>query len=398
MSKKILTLTAALAALALVASGCGGGDSGSGGASGAAKPIVVGSVNTRSGGATFPEASQAAQAVFEAQNAAGGINGHQIQYKSLDDKGDPATATASAREIVGSNEAVAMVGGASLIECQINAKYYEQQKILSIPGIGVDTGCFDSPNISPANVGPFNDMGLTLYWGSEIAKLDKICVLLEIAGSTRPAYQGGIDAWTAATGQKPIYVDDTVPYGASDYTPYIVKAKAAGCEAVAINGVEPDAIGQIKAANAQGWKDVKWLFLTSVYSENFAKAVSDASGGVYVPAEFYPFTDASSDINKEWRDLMTKNNIPLTSFSQGGFLAAKYFIQVAGGIQGDITRESVTAALQGMQPIENKMVGTPYVFGKEPKHDQNKAGWPVKLESGTKKWETNADDWIKIPS
>ncbi|WP_449261402.1 hypothetical protein, partial [Escherichia coli] len=85
--------------------------------------------------------------------------------------------------------AVAMVGSASLIECEINAKYYEQQKILSIPGVGVDTGCFDSPNISPANVGPFNDMTLTLYWGSEVAKLDNICVLLEIAGSTRPAYQ-----------------------------------------------------------------------------------------------------------------------------------------------------------------------------------------------------------------
>ncbi|WP_025159142.1 ABC transporter substrate-binding protein [Leifsonia aquatica] len=393
MKKNVLYAAAAVAAsAALVLSGCSGGSGGNG-----SSPIVVGSVNTKSGAATFPEASQAAAAVFAEQNAKGGINGHTIDYKSLDDKGDPATASANAREIVGSDEAVAMVGSASLIECEINAKYYAQQKILSIPGIGVDTGCFDSPNISPANVGPFNDLTLTLYYGSEVAKLDNICVLLEIAGSTRPAYQKAIDKWTAITGKKPLYIDDTVPYGASDYTPYIVKAKDAGCKALAINPVEPDAIAQVKAANAQGWNDVKWLYLTSVYSDNFAKAVSDAGGGIYVPAEFYPFTDASSDINKDWRALMEKNKIPLTSFSQGGYLAAKYFIQVAESIKGDITRESVTAALHDMKPIDNPMVGTPYVFGTAKVHDQNTAGWPIKLVSGTNAWELNGDDWITIP-
>lgn len=393
MRKHLIYAAAALAAsAALVLSGCSGGGSGDG-----KSPIVVGSVNTKSGAATFPEASLAAAAVFKDQNAKGGINGHPIDYKALDDKGDPATASANAREIVGSDEAVAMVGSASLIECEINAKYYEQQKILSIPGVGVDTGCFDSPNISPANVGPFNDMTLTLYWGSEVAKLDNICVLLEIAGSTRPAYQKAIDKWTEITGKKPLYVDDTVPYGASDYTPYIVKAKDAGCKALAINPVEPDAIAQVKAANAQGWKDVNWLYLTSVYSDNFAKAVSDAGAGIYVPAEFYPFTDASSDINKDWRDLMTKNNIPLTSFSQGGYLAAKYFIEVAKGIKGDVTRDAVTKALHDMKPIENPMVGTPYTFGTAKVHDGNTAGWPIKLVTGKNAWELNGDDWITIP-
>src|SRR5206468_1640176 len=112
-----------------------------------------------------------------------------------------------------------------------------------------------------------------------------------------------------------------------------------------------DSIGQLKAAQAQGWKDVTWLLLTSVYSEQYAKSVSEAGAGVYVPAEFYPFTDPSSPRTKEWRDLMTRNNIPLTSFSQGGYLAAKYFLQVLNGMQGDITRESVTKALREMKPI-----------------------------------------------
>lgn len=389
MKRKSLTAAALAVAAALTLAGCAGsGDEGGSGGG----DIVVGSVNTISGAATFPEASQAAAAVFDAFNAAGGLDGRKISYKALDDKADPATATAAARELVGSDGAVAMVGSASLVECELNAKYYEQEGIVSMPGIGVDTGCFDSDSISPVNVGPFNDMTLTLLYGSEVLKLDKICVLLEIAGSTRPTYQAGIDKWTEITGKKPVYIDDTVPYGASDYTPYIVKAREQGCTAIASNPVEPDAIAQVKAANAQGWNDVTWLYLTSVYSENFAKAVSDTGNGIYVPAEFYPFTE-ENEINQEWRDLMTKNDIALTSFSQGGFLAATYFIEVLKSMKGDITRESVAEALKSMDPIENPMVGDAFTFGTHPS-----AGWPVVLKSGTGAWEKTADDWLRIPA
>ncbi|TCO59883.1 ABC transporter substrate-binding protein [Actinocrispum wychmicini] len=375
----------------LAASGCASTEAGTSG------PIVVGSVNALSGAATFPEASQAAKAVFDAANASGGVNGRQIQYKAIDDKGDPAAAAAAAREIVGGDKAVALVGSSSLLECQINAKYYEQQKILSIQGIGVDPACFSSPNISPANVGPYHDMTLTLLYGSEVLKLDDICALLEIAGNTLPSYQAAIDEWSQQTGKKLKYVDSTVPYGGSDYTSYIVKARAAGCKAITVNPVEPDSIGQLKAAQAQGWTDVTWLLLTSVYSDNYAKAVTNAGAGIYVPAEFYPFTDASSSQTKEWRDLMSKNGIPLTSFSQGGYLAAKYFLEVVKGIKGDITRESVTKALQEMKPISDPMVGTPYLFGTGQTHHDNTAGWPVKLSSGAGKWELAAKDWLRIP-
>ncbi|MFI6025271.1 ABC transporter substrate-binding protein [Amycolatopsis magusensis] len=385
-------LGALLAGVVLTAAGCAGAESGSGG------PIVVGSVNALSGAATFPEASQAAKAVFDAANASGGVNGRQIEYKALDDKGDPAAAAAAAREIVGGDEAVALVGSSSLIECEINTEYYEQQKILSVPGIGVDPACFTSPNIGPVNVGPFHDMTLSLLYGSEVLGLTDICALLEIAGNTLPSYQAAIDEWSAITGKKLKYLDSTVPYGGSDYTSYIVKARNAGCKAITVNPVEPDSIGQLKAAQAQGWTDVTWLLLTSVYSENYAKAISNAGAGVYVPAEFYPFTDADSTQNRDWRELMTRNGIPLTSFSQGGYLAAKYFLDVLRGITGEVTRESVTKALREMQPISDPMVGTPYVFGPGDTHHANTAGWPIKLASGTNRWELAAEDWLRIPA
>ncbi|WP_328608957.1 ABC transporter substrate-binding protein [Amycolatopsis sp. NBC_00345] len=385
------TLPALTLAVVLATAGCAGTGAGTDG------PIVVGSVNALSGAATFPEASQAAKAVFDAANAAGGVNGRKIEYHAIDDKGDPAAAAAAARELVGGDEAVALVGSSSLIECEINTKYYEQQKILSVPGIGVDPACFSSPNIAPANVGPFHDMTLSLLYGSEVLKLNDICALLEIAGNTLPAYQAAIGEWTRITGKKLKYLDSTLPYGGSDYTSSIVKARAAGCKAITVNPVEPDSIGQLKAAQAQGWNDVTWLLLTSVYSENYAKAVSDAGAGVYVPAEFYPYTDAGSPQTKDWRELMTKNRIPLTAFSQGGYLAAKYFLQVIKGIKGDVTRESVTKALHEMKPVSDPMAGTPYLFGPAAAHHDNTAGWPIELATGSNQWKLAARDWLRIP-
>lgn len=392
MKSRILGAAALTAAAALVLSGCAGGEGGGEGA-----PIKLGSVNTISGPATFPEASEAAKAVFDKVNADGGINGRMIEYKATDDKADPATATASARELVGSDEVVALVGGASLLDCEINAKYYEQEGVRSIQGIGVDPGCFNSTNIAPANIGPFNDTTLTMLYGSEELGLENLCVLTSVIGSTGPAYQAAVDRWSEITGKQPTFVDDTVPYGGADYTPYIVKAREAGCDGIVANSVEPDAIGLIKAANQQGWDDVTFLLLTSVYSESFAAAVDNSAAGVYVPAEFYPFTE-DSDVNADWKALMDENGITLTSFSQGGYLAATFMVEVLESIDGDITRESVNEALSGMAPIANPMIAFEYQFDKIAAQDYQPGGWPVVLKSGTNAWEQAADDWLLIPA
>jgi branched-chain amino acid transport system substrate-binding protein len=387
------TLTAA-AALLMVAglAACGDGeDAGSG--SGSDEPIILGSVNALSGPATFPEASAAAQAVFDRVNADGGINGRTIEYKITDDKADPATATQLARELVTSDEAVALVGGASLVDCDVNGAYYEQQEIMSVVGTGVGPGCFSSPVMAPVNAGPFLDSQMTLTYGSEELGLENICGFLAITGATLPAYQEAIDAWTEETGNELSYLDDTVPYGNPDFTPQAVKIKEEGCDAVFTNFVEPDALGLLNAAVAQQVTGVTWLFLTSVYSEPFAEA-APAGQQVYVPAEFLPFTDESAEANQDWRDLMTENDLALTSFSQGGYLAATYLVEVLETIEGDVTRESVTEALRTMEPIENEMVGTPYVFGDGDTHNPNHAGFPVVLDDGA--WTNAADDWLVV--
>lgn len=391
MRKKTLAAASIGAICVMALTACGGNATGS---TATGEPIVVASVNALSGPVTFAEASQAAKAVFDKFNADGGLNGRPIQYEVLDDKSDPAAATAAARDAV-SKGAVAMVGSASLLDCEVNSKYYEQEGLVSIQGTGVDPYCFTNPNISPVNEGPYLDTQLTLTYGSEKLGLKKICGLLEIAGSTRPAYQKAFDAWTKATGKDFEMLDDTVPYGAPDFTPYVVKAKEAGCDAIFSNGVEPDAIGVLKAAEAQGMKDMTFLFLTSTYSEQFAQAAGFVGKGVYVPAEFAPYTEDGIAANDDWRALMEKNNIPLTSFGQGGYLAATHFLETLKTIKGDVTHETVAAAFKAQtKPSENAMTGTPYIFGDGSSHSSNTAGWPITIQPGSTTWASAADDWV----
>jgi len=396
VTKRYIALGVALASIVAL-SACSQGTGGGGGSSADGAPIEVGSVNALSGPAAFPEASEAAKAVFDEFNAQGGLDGRPIQYTILDDKSDPASAASSARDLVESRNVVALVGSASLVDCAVNGAYYVEQDVLSLPGVGIDEVCFSNANISPVNVGPYGDMTLSLMFGSETLGLEKICGLIGIVGSTGPAYNAAIEKWTELTGKELFYRDDTMPTGASDFTPYIVKAKEAGCEAIVSNAAEADTIGLLRAASAQGWDDVTFLGLTSVYSDQFAAASTEVGAGMYIPAEFAPFTDASNPANADWQALMTKNGIGLTSFAQGGYLAATYFIDVLQSIEGNITRESVTAALRGMtEGIENPMVGTPWIFGPGESHNSNQAGWPVQLLPGVGAWEQAADDWVRL--
>ena len=133
--RTVMSLSAAGVVL-LTLAGCAPTSTGSSDAG----PIKIGAVSSLTGPAPFPEVPGAAQAVFDRVNAAGGINGRLIEYISVDDGADPAQASKAARRLVDEDQVVAMVGSASLVECTVNATFYAQQGVVSIPGIGVEPG------------------------------------------------------------------------------------------------------------------------------------------------------------------------------------------------------------------------------------------------------------------
>ena len=355
-----------------------------------AGPIKIGAVSSLTGPAPFPEVPGAAQAVFDRVNAAGGINGRLIEYISVDDGADPAQASKAARRLVDEDQVVAMVGSASLVECTVNATFYAQQGVVSVPGIGVEPACFASANIAPVNNGTVQGFANLLFFASEELGNTKVCpVILKSPGLTEP-YLELIAQWEQATGSKAPLVDTSVTFG-DDPTPAILAVRDAGCDAVVFNANEPIAVAFMNTVKQQGLLDgIDWLTLTSAYSEAVADELArQGTLGLYANSEFLPFTTDDSRLDG-WRSTLELAQVAPTSLSMGGFVSAEILVDVLERIDGPITRESVTEAFKNMDEVTHPLLGMPFIFGSGDAHLPNRASQMVQAtESG---WLT-VRDW-----
>ena len=358
------------------------------------EPIKVGNVSSLTGGALFPEASVASKAVFDRVNAAGGINGRPVHLIIEDDAGTPEGAATAGRKLVEQDDVVAMVGSASTLECAVNSAFYADKGVYSIQGTGVDPLCFLSPNISPVNTGPYAGITVSLYYASETLGLEDVCnVNLFVIPDLAPAFDAAVERWEALTGKSL-----TLRVGAAtledDPTPLMLQARDAGCDAVVIDGVEPHALAVGRAIESQGLSDIIWIGLTSYYTDSIASQLGSAGNGLRANSEFEPY-GSDSPVLDDWRSLMTDTGVPLTSFAQGGYIAATIFVEALRGIDGEITRESVAEAMRTLAPYETPLLGTPYTFGPGETHAPNQASKFVELRDG--EWVTVADDWVVLP-
>lgn len=383
-----LAVTVAVAAVSTLAfAACSSGNAGSpsgGGNAATGEPIVVAAL---SGLTFFPEAPQAVQAVFDDYNAAGGLDGRPIEYNVFDDKTDPAASATAAQDALSSG-AVALVGGSSLLDCAVNHTTWEDNGIVSIQGTGVDPYCYATPNIAPTNTGPFFDAFATLYYGSEELGFEDICaVIVPDEAASKAAYEQAFDAWSEATGKELAYLDASLVRGQASYAGNVSNLKSQDCDAIFMNEVGDAVLGLIGEASNQGIS-LPFLVLTSCYSDQFAASAA-YGGDIYLPAEWAPYGDLSIEGVEDWANTMDAHGVPKTSFAQGGYLAAQYFIDIVESIEGDITRESFTAAAKGMtEEIPSPMAQAPYIFGDGDFHQPNNTAYPVVLRAGTNEWES----------
>jgi branched-chain amino acid transport system substrate-binding protein len=215
-----------------------------------------------------------------------------------------------------------------------------------------------------------------------------------IVGGTTEAYKTAIANWEKLSGRKVHLLDVTPPPG-GDFTPFILKFRDRGCQAVVTNVIEPNVVQWVKTAEAQRIKGIDWLFLAPGYTAQVAKALAGTNQSVYAATEWEPFTGSASPAIKEWRAAMTEGGLALTAFTQGGYLAGTILVQILRGINGPVTRESVTNALRSMKAINHPLVGTPYYFGPGRTHASLKAVKIVKLVGDN--WQVATPNWIVLP-
>ncbi|MGV1033944.1 MAG: ABC transporter substrate-binding protein [Microbacteriaceae bacterium] len=388
-SNKAFAMLSIAAASALVLSGCA---SDGGGSAATGEPIKVAAVYD---GNFFPEAPPAAQAVFDAYNAAGGFNGRPIQLETYDEKTDPATSATATKDALDSG-VVAFVGSSSLLNCAVNNQTWTDNNIVSIQGTGVDPFCFATPNVAAANTGPYFDANATLYNGSEVLGYKAICGLIVPDDAVgKSAYEQAIANWSAKTGKKLAHADFSLVRGQSSYAANVAALKSANCDAVFMTEVGAADAAILAEMTNQGIS-LPALLLTSAYSDNFVQSVN-YSNLISLPAEFAPYSDPSNTASKEWSALMSEKGVPATSFAQGGYLAAQYFIHILESIKGDVTRDSFTEAARTMtEPYSGpgaQMTGTPWIFGAGESHQPNAASWLMQIKPNTQEW-VSVGPWL----
>ncbi len=356
-------------------------------------PIHIGAISTITGLSDFSDAPNATKATFDQFNEAGGINGCKIDYTIADDKGDPQVASQAARDLIDNQNVVALSGGASHLDCSVNAGIYNKNGVLSVPAVGIDPVCFNAPSISPVNVGPYTLSTVMLDYASNTLKAKNLCAFFIIIGGTKEAYADAVSAWERARGKKMALVDMTLP-PQGDLTPYLIRARDAGCDAVLTNHVEPGAVQWVKTADTQKISGISWLFLAASYTEGVATSLANSKQPVYVGTEWEPYTE-DGEANAAWAKTMEKAGLKKTAFSQGGYLAAKVMIDTISGIDGEVTRSSVTSALKQGQKLNYPMAGSSYVFGDAKAHSPMKATKVMQLVEG--KWTVKTSDWYALP-
>lgn len=356
-------------------------------------PIRLGAISTLTGPASFPESHSAAQAVFDRVNAAGGIGGRTITYIVEDDGFDPALAAQAARRLADEEGVVAMVGSASLLECAVNAGFYAEVGLYSVQGTGIDPVCFATSNISPVNTGPFFSDAVALFYASEELGATNVCFGAFDVPDFQPAYAAAIAEWTAATGKQLAYSDTTLIFD-GDLTPFMLELESNGCDAAVVQANDFHYVAMMQIRETQGL-DVQIIGLTSGYTAAVAEQLGATGNGLVLASEFEPFTDTDSPALSDWRALMEEAGVPQTSFAEGGYLAATIMVGVLAGIDGEITRESVAAALLGLEPVDTGLTGTPYAFGEGDAHGSNRAAKFVELVDGA--WVVKTPEWVVVP-
>ena len=357
-------------------------------------PIQIGAVSTVTGVVDFSDAPRATQAVFQQLNDAGGINGCKVEFTLADDKGDPQVAAQAARDLIDNKGVVALAGGASLLDCAVNAATYDRNDVLAVQGVGVDPLCFNAPSVSPVNVGPYTLTTAVLDYATKDLGAKKLCTFFSIIGGTQEAYAAAVARWEKISGNTITLTDVTLPMQ-GDLTPYLIKARDAGCDAVLTNQVEPGVVQWIKTADAQKITGINWLFLAPGYTEGVSKALADSKQPIYVGTEWEPYTEAT-EANADWAKTMETAGLAKTAFSQGGYMAAKVLIDTIAGIEGEVTRETVTAALKEGKELTYPIAGNAYAFGDAKAHSPMQATKIMQLVDG--KWTVKTKDWFVLPA
>jgi branched-chain amino acid transport system substrate-binding protein len=347
---------------------CGAGN----GKKASGEPIKLGAIATKQPGTDFSEIPRTAQAFFKCVNDNGGIKGRPVELIIETEQTDPGQAAAAAKKLIETEKVVGIIGNTSLIECAVNAKYYEQNNFYVI-GSGIHELCYAMPNFAAVNMGPrYSSDGAVQYAIRAGAKK----IAFDQSNVPGNEYIEGGPRLVAKDAGIPIETfKDNVPI--QDANSIALKlVQAAGDDgAVVLNFTPPEALKILQAAQNQGLQNrvVTWACSTPCNTDFIADALGPQwDGKLGVNAELNLVSADAPDTNL-YKEVLKKYapGIPLGSFSQMGFVEAKIATDTMMKMDGEYTAETVNEAFKNIKNFKTDILCNPWYYGDAPLHIPN---------------------------
>ncbi|MDO9397588.1 MAG: ABC transporter substrate-binding protein [Herbiconiux sp.] len=336
-------------------------------------PIKVGAIATASGGVDFSSSPVASQAYFDCVNDNGGINGRPIEYSFQDDALDPTKTAQLAAGYAADTDVVGLVGDATFIGCDVANAEYAKANLFSITGVGVPQACFNSSNIAPVNAGPRNSAIAILQYLQKEGLADRVFQVGLNTQGNGDWVAAGIEEYAAANGIEIVGSELSDPTE-SNWLPLLQKIKDANPTAVIIADPGPITASILAAAEQQDLRgEISWACTASCYDAQFGQQIGDYWDGFISNSELQ-LVDADGTDNELWKSVMdayAPADAPRDTFSQAGFLAAKIFTETLLGMDGDIDRDSVSTAVQGVTNYSSDLLCAPWYYGEADAHNAN---------------------------
>jgi branched-chain amino acid transport system substrate-binding protein len=252
---------------------------------------------------------------------------------------------------------------------------------------GIAPECWSTPNSAAVNMGPrYSSDGAVQYGISQ--KPSKIVFVQSNVPGT--GYIAAGPAAVAKAANVPItLLTENVPISDANSVALDLVNKAGSNGWVVLNFTPPEALVILQAAQKLGLEDrVKgWGCSTPCNTDFLAKALGPKwNHKLFVNAELTPPDDHNGSEMQLYKAILAKYGQAVTggigSFSQMGFVEAKFAVQALSTIKGAYTMKSVNTAFKNIKDAKTEMLCQPWTYGDYTLHIPNNADFTTTPEDG----------------
>ena len=353
MKRNFLAKTAALALSAAIAlSGCGSSSSSEGGSSGGGESsdtIKIGILFSETGSTALSEKTMTNACImaFDEINAAGGINGKQIEYIHEDYASDPATATEKIKKLIQQDEVVATVGCYTSASRQATLPTLKEENSLRVyptytEGEEVHPNCIYvgcMPNQQATEFIPYllENVGKKVFLVGSDYVFPKTCnkqarALIEMYGGE-------------------VVGEEYVPLGGTDFSTVCNKIKDSGAELVYSAVVGDSNTAFFKNYTQYGLDAAETPICSIAIDESILQAVgADYAEGHYASMAYFSSlgTEASDAFVEKYNSLYNDGTV-VTVVTESAYSSCYLLAEALEKVEDPTDTDALIAAFSGIE-------------------------------------------------